>query len=105
MCEIPSSVSDVLKEFLDVMPPPELPCELPPYRAINHQIELMLNYKPPARAPYQMAPLELVELLRQLTSLLDNGFIQPSKAPFGAPIFFQCKQDGSQRMCVGIIGH
>ena len=47
-----------------------------------------------------MSPLELAELRKQLTDLLDAGFIQPSKAPYGAPVLFQKKQDGSLRMCV-----
>ncbi|RVW75466.1 Retrovirus-related Pol polyprotein from transposon 17.6 [Vitis vinifera] len=40
------------------------------------------------------------ELRRQLKELLDAGFIQPSKAPYGAPVLFQKKYDGSLRMCI-----
>ena len=47
-----------------------------------------------------MAPTELAELRKQLDDLLDAGYIQPSKAPYGAPMLFQRKQDGSMRMCV-----
>ena len=47
-----------------------------------------------------MAPKELVELRKQLNKLLDAELIQPSKAPHGAPILFQKKQDGPMRMCV-----
>lgn len=47
-----------------------------------------------------MAPLELEELRKQLKELLDEGYIQPSKAPYGAPVLFQKKQDGSPHMCV-----
>ncbi|KAJ7961417.1 Retrotransposon protein, putative, Ty3-gypsy subclass [Quillaja saponaria] len=47
-----------------------------------------------------MAPPELAELRKQLNELLESGFIRPSKAPFGAPVLFQKKQDGSLRMCV-----
>ena len=47
--------------------------------------------------PYRMAPPELEELRRQLKELLDSGFIQPSKAPYGAPVLFQKKHDGSLR--------
>ena len=50
--------------------------------------------------PYRMAPLKLEELRKQLKELLDTGFIRPSKAPFGAPVLFQRKQDGSLRMCI-----
>ena len=47
-----------------------------------------------------MAPLELAELRKQLGELLAVGYIQPSKAPYGAPVLFQRKQDGTLRMCV-----
>ena len=43
---------------------------------------------------------ELGELRKQLTKLIDAGFVRPSKAPYGAPILFQNKADGSLRMCV-----
>ncbi|RVW62200.1 hypothetical protein CK203_064416 [Vitis vinifera] len=47
-----------------------------------------------------MAPPKLEELKRQLKELLDVGFIQPSKAPYGVPVLFQKKHDGSLRMCI-----
>ena len=47
-----------------------------------------------------MTPPELIELWKQLTELLDAGLVQPSKAPYGAPVLFQKKQDGTLRMCV-----
>ena len=50
--------------------------------------------------PYRMAPPELDELRRQLKELLDAGFIQPSKATYGAPILFQKKHNGSLQMCI-----
>ncbi|RVW79075.1 Transposon Tf2-12 polyprotein [Vitis vinifera] len=48
----------------------------------------------------RMALPELEELRRQLKELLDARFIQPSKAPYGAPVLFQKKHDGSLRMCI-----
>ena len=97
--EVPDSVAGILKEFRDIMPS-ELPKELPPRRPIDHRIELLLGAKPPAQVPYRMAPAELLELRKQLKELLDSGMIQPSRAPFGAPVLFQKKHDGSLRMCV-----
>ena len=47
-----------------------------------------------------MSLIELVEMRKQLTKLLDAGYIQPSKAPYSAPVLFQKKQDGLLRMCV-----
>lgn len=47
-----------------------------------------------------MAPPELAELRKQLDELLEAGFIRPPKAPFGAPVLFQKKDDGSLRLCI-----
>lgn len=55
----------------------------------------MPGAKPPALAPYRMAPPELEELRKQLKELRHAGFIQPSKAPDFAPVLFQKKHDGS----------
>ena len=96
---MPAEVKKALDEFKDVMPP-ELPKKLPPRREEDHKIELESGAKPPATGPYRMAPPELEELRRQLKDLLDAGFIQPSKATYGAPVLFQKKQDGSLRMCI-----
>jgi len=67
---------------------------------MDHRIELELDAKPPARAPYRMSPPELAELRKELDELLQGGLVRPSKAPFGAPVLFQKKHDGSLRMCV-----
>ena len=67
---------------------------------MDHQIELMLGSRPPAQAPYRMTPLELIDLRKQLTKLLDTSLVQPFKAPYRAPVLFQKKQDDSLRMCV-----
>ncbi|KAJ7943087.1 Retrotransposon protein, putative, Ty3-gypsy subclass [Quillaja saponaria] len=96
---VPPTIQGVLKEYEGVMPD-KLPQTLPPRRGIDHEIELVPGIKPPAKAPYRMAPPELAELRKQLNELLESGFIRPSKAPFGAPVLFQKKQDGSLRMCV-----
>ena len=91
---MPMEVKKVLDEFKEVMPP-ELPKKLPLRREEDHKIELESGAKPPAMGPFRMAPPELEELRRQLKELLDAGFIQPSKPPYGAPILFQKKHDGS----------
>ncbi|XP_069152857.1 uncharacterized protein [Solanum lycopersicum] len=88
--EVPDCVAELLKEFTDVMLP-KLPKQLPPRRDIDHKIELLPGTVAPAQDPYRMAPKELVELFKQLNELLDAGLIQPSKAPYGAPVLFQKK--------------
>lgn len=82
--------------------PDELHNKLPPRREVDHQIDLVPVTKPPARAPYRMShnQPELEELRKQLKELLDAGLLQPAKSPYGAPLLFQKKQDGSLRMCV-----
>ena len=47
-----------------------------------------------------MAPAELKELQSQLKEMLDNGFIRPSHSPWGAPVLFVKKKDGS--LCLSI---
>ncbi|GJU00235.1 retrotransposon protein, putative, ty3-gypsy subclass [Tanacetum coccineum] len=37
---------------------------------------------------------------RQLQELQDKGFIRPSHSPWGAPVLFVKKKDGSFRMCI-----
>nr|GFB08167.1 putative reverse transcriptase domain-containing protein [Tanacetum cinerariifolium] len=36
----------------------------------------------------------------QLQELLDRGFIRPSVSPWGAPVLFVKKKDGSMRLCI-----
>jgi len=47
-----------------------------------------------------MAPAELTKLKTQLQELLDKGLIQPSVSPWGAPVLFVRKRDGSLRLCI-----
>ena len=97
--EVPDAIAGLLEEFGDVMPL-ELPKTLPPRRVVDHKIELASSSKPSSKAPYKMSFMELAEMRKQLTELLDAGYIQPSKAPYSAPILFQKKQDESLHMCV-----
>ncbi|GKC45196.1 putative reverse transcriptase domain-containing protein [Tanacetum coccineum] len=55
---------------------------------------------PVVKSPYQLARSEIEELLGQLKELQDKGFIRPSSSPWGAPILFMKKKDGSFRMCI-----
>ena len=56
--------------------------------------------QPVSKAPYRMAPTELKELKVQLQELLDKKFIRPSTSPWGAPVLFAKKKDGSLRLCI-----
>ncbi|KAF5755487.1 putative nucleotidyltransferase, Ribonuclease H [Helianthus annuus] len=88
----------VVREFPQVFPD-DLP-ELPPSRDIDFRIDLIPGANPVAKAPYRLAPSEMRELSNQLQELLEKGFIRPSTSPWGAPVLFVKKKDGSFRMCI-----
>lgn len=88
----------IVREFPDVFPK-ELP-GLPPEREVEFTIDLIPGAEPISKAPYRMAPLELKELKEQLQELLELGFIRPSVSPWGAPVLFVKKKDGSMRLCI-----
>lgn len=93
----------LLAEFADVFPK-ELPKELPPSRAVGFEIELEPGHTPPSRPTYRLTSEELAELKSTLDDLLGKGFIQPSVSPYGAPILFVKKKDGSRRMVIDYRG-
>ncbi|GKF45083.1 putative reverse transcriptase domain-containing protein, partial [Tanacetum coccineum] len=73
---------------------------LPHTRQVEFHIDLVPGVAPIARAPYRLAPSEMKELADQLQELSDKGFIKPSSSPWGAPVLFVKKKDGSLRMCI-----
>jgi hypothetical protein len=87
-----------VSEYLDVFPE-ELPC-MPPDHEIEFVIELVPGTTPIFKRPYRMAANQLAELKEQLQELLDKGYICPSASPWGAPVTFVLKKDGTQIMCV-----
>ncbi|GKA78236.1 putative reverse transcriptase domain-containing protein [Tanacetum coccineum] len=88
----------VIRDFPEVFPD-DLP-GLPPSRQVEFKIDLVPGAAPVARAPYRLAPSEMKELSEQLKELLEKGFIRPSSSPWGAPVLFVKKKDGSFRMCI-----
>ncbi|GKB06108.1 putative nucleotidyltransferase, ribonuclease H [Tanacetum coccineum] len=88
----------VIRDFPEVFPD-DLP-GLPPPRQVEFKIDLVPGAAPVARAPYRLAPSEMKELSEQLKELLEKGFIRPSSSPWGAPVLFVKKKDGSFRMCI-----
>nr|GEV56756.1 putative reverse transcriptase domain-containing protein [Tanacetum cinerariifolium] len=88
----------VVREFPEVFPE-DLP-SLPSVRQVELQIDLIQGWVPVARAPYRLVPSEMQELSDQLQELADRGFIRPSTSPWGAPILFVIKKDGSFRMYI-----
>ncbi|KAL0556362.1 hypothetical protein IC582_004875 [Cucumis melo] len=96
--EVSLSSEPVVREYPDVFPNELL--GLSPPREVDFAIELEPGTAPISRAPYRMAPAELKELKVQLHELLDKGFIRPSVSPWGAPMLFVKKKDGSMRLCI-----
>ncbi|GJW63090.1 putative reverse transcriptase domain-containing protein [Tanacetum coccineum] len=88
----------VVRDFPEVFP--DDLSGLPPIREIEFRIELTPGATPVAKSPYRLAPSELEELSGQLKELQDKGFIRPSSSPWGAPVLFVKKKDGSFRMCI-----
>ncbi|KAD2393474.1 hypothetical protein E3N88_40451 [Mikania micrantha] len=88
----------VVCDYPDVFPE-DLP-GLPPPRQVEFRIDLVPGAAPIARAPYRLAPSEMQELSNQLQELLDKSFIRPSFSPWGAPVLFVKKNDGTFRMCI-----
>ena len=93
------NVRSFLQDFQDVFPE-KLPTSLPPQRSVVHRIEMTPGAQPPRNTTNKMLPAELDELRKQLDELLAAGHIEPSKSPFGAPLLFVGKKDGTIRMCV-----
>ncbi|GKG15731.1 hypothetical protein Tco_0358054, partial [Tanacetum coccineum] len=87
-----------VQDFPEVFPE-DLP-GLPPTRQVEFQIDLVPGAAPVAQAPYRLAPSEMKDLSEQLKELSDKGFIRPSSSPWGAPVLFVKKKDGSFRMCI-----
>ncbi|KZV25122.1 DNA/RNA polymerase superfamily protein [Dorcoceras hygrometricum] len=94
------SLSDVevVSEFPEVFP--EDIYGLPPDRELEFAIDLVPGAAPVSRPPYRLAPSEMKELKEQIQDLLDKGFIRPSTSPWGAPVLFVKKKDGSLRLCI-----
>jgi predicted aspartyl protease len=87
----------VLRDFEDVFR--EVP-RFPPKRDIDFSIDLVLGDSPVSKTPYKMGTPELKELQMQLEELLKKGYIHPSVSPWGAPVLFVKKKDGTLRMCI-----
>ena len=83
----------VVREFPDVFP--DDIAGLPPEREVEFTIDFIPGTELISIPPYRMAPAELRELKAQLEELLSKGFIRPSISPWGAPVLFVKKKDGS----------
>nr|GEX54988.1 putative reverse transcriptase domain, ribonuclease H-like domain, aspartic peptidase domain protein [Tanacetum cinerariifolium] len=69
---------------------------------IRHDYDITSSLRRGAlqKSPYRLAPSEMQELSNQLKELQEKGFIRPSRSPWGAPVLFVKKKDGTLRMCI-----
>lgn len=89
----------ITQEFQDVFA--DRPPECPPQREnVGHTIRLVPGATPTYRRMHRLTPAEEAETKKQLADLLARGLIEPSRSPFGAPVLFVQKKDGSLRMCI-----
>jgi hypothetical protein len=73
---------------------------MPPDQDIKFVVELKPGTAPVYKTPFRMTTPELVELKEHIKELLEKDFICPSSSPWGAPMIFVLKKDGTQRLCV-----
>ena len=88
----------VLQEFEDVSLDEII--GLPPNRDIDFTIDLVLGAAPVSKTPYRMSTLEFLEIKMQLQELLEKKYIRMSVSPWGAPILFVKKKDGTLKICI-----
>ena len=89
----------MLDKFKNVFPD-KLPCGLPLECTVDHVIDLIPRAQPAYKGIIPLTKEELVEVKAQLDHLLEQGFICISKSPYGAPVLFIKKKDGSLRICI-----
>ena len=92
-------VPNIYHEFADVFSKKKADT-LPPHRDCDLHINIEEGAKPPSGTIYPLSAFELNALREFIDENLKSGFIRPSNSPFGAPVLFVKKKDGSLRLCV-----
>lgn len=90
-------MKSILTSFADVLQEPE---GLPPVRAWDHQISLILGVQPVNTRSYHYPHQQKTELERLVTEMLTFGIIRPSQSPFASPALLVQKGDGTWWLCV-----
>ena len=81
----PSSIVSLLQEFEDVFPQ-EIPKGLPPIRGIEHQIDFFPGATIPNRPACRSKPEETKELQKQVSELMEKGYVRESLSPCAIPV-------------------
>ncbi|KAJ9531760.1 hypothetical protein QJQ45_021907 [Haematococcus lacustris] len=97
---VPASIIDsmVHEEFPTVFQ--DMPAGLPPDRGVGHTIRLEPGHAPPYQRARRYSLKEMDEMRKQVAELLAKKLIEPSSSPYGAPVLFVQKRDGTLRMCI-----
>jgi len=95
---LPPKIENILKEFEDIFPK-EGPIGLPPFRGIEHQIDLVLGVSLQNRPTYRTNPQEPKEIESQVQELLEKGWVQKSLSPYVVPVLLVPKKDGKWKLC------
>ncbi|KAJ9528398.1 hypothetical protein QJQ45_020321 [Haematococcus lacustris] len=78
----------------------DMPAGLPPDRGVGHTIRLEPGHAPPYQRARRYSLKEMDEMRKQVAELLAKKLIEPSSSPYGAPVLFVQKRDGTLRMCI-----
>lgn len=78
----------------------DMPAGLPHTRAVGHTMADTGNHASISKPAYRLSLKEKGELERQVQNVLGRGLIGPSWSPYGAPVLFVQKSDGTLRMCI-----
>ncbi|GBG77252.1 hypothetical protein CBR_g23580 [Chara braunii] len=97
---MPPEIEGVVAKYLDLFEEPTGVVE----REVVHAIEIIPGSSIPKGRIYWMSPGELDELRRQLKELVEKGWIRPSVSPYGSPVLFVRKKEGTLRMCIDYRG-
>ncbi|GBG73336.1 hypothetical protein CBR_g13056 [Chara braunii] len=98
--KMPPEIEGVVAKYPDLFEEPTGVVE----REVVHAIEIILGSSIPKGRIYRMSPGELDELRRQLKELIEKGLIRPSVSPYGSPVLFAPKMEGTLRMCIDYRG-
>ncbi|GBG91846.1 hypothetical protein CBR_g53737 [Chara braunii] len=102
--DLEPAVRDLIREYHDIFPSSFSYAGIPPLRDVEHSIQLVPDYRVHHQAPYRLSIPEATEFKRQLEELLRLGFIKPNNSPWGAPVLFARKADGTLRLCIDYRG-
>ncbi|GBG72695.1 hypothetical protein CBR_g12263 [Chara braunii] len=102
--DLEPAVHNLIREYHDVFPSSFSYAGIPPMHDLEHSIQLVPDYRVHHQAPYRLSIPEATELKRQLEELLRLGFIKPNNSPWGPPVLFALKADGTLRLCIDYRG-